>query len=275
MTTMYKGGTLESSYGAEVAPSSDPEVVPGSGFSSQVEADGLAGHHSPDTSAKEAGGDRQNKICGLPKPWFWALVGITVIIIAAALGIGLDLGLSQSKSDSSNSDSGNIAETSSGGSTPSATSTKSEPSTESELSTSTESESPSSTSSAPVTSGTSGVAANSCTFDNPKTYNAKNGKQFRQYCFKDWPTGTVAADGDGRVQDIAFITVYTFEDCMESCIDYNGELEESDTKCAGVTYNANLTSSFDGGQDGNCFLKDKIGDSIEASAEVASAVLLS
>ncbi|KAF7629503.1 hypothetical protein AFLA_013217 [Aspergillus flavus NRRL3357] len=27
----------------------------------------------------------------------------------------------------------------------------------------------------------------------------------------------------------------------------------------GVTYSANLTSSFDGGQDGNCFFKDKAG----------------
>lgn len=81
-------------------------------------------------------------------------------------------------------------------------------------------------------------------------------------------------DGDGKVRDIDATTVYTFEDCMEACLTYNDDLGGRGTKCEAVTYNANLTSIFGGEKFGNCFLKDNAGKGSQATAEVASAILV-
>ncbi len=59
---------------------------------------------------------------------------------------------------------------------------------------------------------------------------------------------------------------------MDSCIDacYQHSLDNNQSICAGVTYNANLTSSV-AGQDGNCFLKDRRGIAVSSDSLVASA----
>jgi hypothetical protein len=68
------------------------------------------------------------------------------------------------------------------------------------------------------------------------------------------------------------MTVYTFEDCMQQCLDYNDS--DPATKCTAVTYNSNLTSIIAVGQQGgNCFLKDRKGVNIQGSAESACAAI--
>jgi hypothetical protein len=82
------------------------------------------------------------------------------------------------------------------------------------------------------------------------------------------PRGWPAFVGDDVVKDIHRTITYTFEDCMNYCETYNKN--NPPTKCAAVTYNANLTSSV-AGQDGNCFLKDRRGSAVSSDSLVASA----
>ncbi|EIT73584.1 hypothetical protein AO1008_04770 [Aspergillus oryzae 100-8] len=98
----------------------------------------------------------------------------------------------------------------------------------------------STTSSAPVTSGTSGIAANSCPGINQTIVTGSTGSAFTVLCGVDWPKGVRAINGKGK-------------ECIDSCLGSHKD------DCKGVTYSANLTSSFDGGQDGNCFFKDQAG----------------
>lgn len=70
--------------------------------------------------------------------------------------------------------------------------------------------------------------------------------------------------------DLTYTTVYTFEDCMQECLDYNDSKPK--TRCTAVTYNSNLTSIV-GGQGGNCFLKDRKGVNMQGSAESACAAI--
>lgn len=130
-----------------------------------------------------------------------------------------------------------------------------------------------STSSAPVTKGTVGLAANSCNFTTPKTFYIDN-TGFTEYCFTDWPNHEESFDGKGNVTDLTRTTVYTFESCMQACLDFNNNLDTGGTRCTAVTYNANLTSIIAiGRQGGNCFLKDKRGINQQGSAESACAAL--
>jgi len=129
-------------------------------------------------------------------------------------------------------------------------------------------------SSAPVTKGTVGLAANSCNFTAPKTYYASDGTGFTDYCFTDWPSGDDTADGTGKVRDLTRATVYTFEACMQECLDYGDNVVSGGTRCAAVTYNANLTRIIAlGHQGGNCFLKNKKGVDEQGSTESACAAI--
>lgn len=129
------------------------------------------------------------------------------------------------------------------------------------------------TASGPVTSGTTGIAANSCTFTSPQAYKAPNNTSFIEHCFTDWPKGDSTPDG-GIVHDLKEVTVYTFEACMDACVSYNGKLSSGDTKCAAVTYNANLTLALTS-HTGNCYLKDAMGVDVPAAVNAASAAISS
>lgn len=130
----------------------------------------------------------------------------------------------------------------------------------------------STTSSAPVTSGTSGLASDPCPAKNQTTIRASTGSLFSVLCSVDWPKGIKSADGRGKVQDLEYRTEYSLEDCIGACVDYNQD-RTKDT-CKGVTYSANLTASFDGGQGGNCFLKDRIGSYFATSDTTMCAGLV-
>lgn len=185
-------------------------------------------------------------------------IAALIVVIALGVGIGAGVGIGRqqrTKDPSSLSTTSGLPSTSSV-STPAPSSSGSPTSTQDV---------------APVTSGTHGIAANSCKSKDPQTYRTGKGTTFVAYCFTDWPTGHRAFDGDGIVKDIGKATVYDFESCMEECEKFNDE-NGNETRCWAITYSANLTSSI-GGQGGNCFLKDRRGIDILAGGLVASAAM--
>lgn len=271
MSRPLPGGSLTDSYGAEAfhqdaAPMTAyyqqtenpaPEVVP-----SQKEGKGFYVAVANKEQADAA--PEKKRILGIPAVAFYVIAAVGLVVVGLALGLGLGLGLGNSSSDGGNARGpGDVG---------SATTTTSIGHDSDNGSTSTSSSSSSSTSSAPVTSGTTGLADNSCTSNSPSTYYSSNGNlAFTKYCATDWPKGIEAFDGDGNVSDLFYDIVYTFEDCMDLCLDYNDALSDGDTLCNAVTYNSNLTRSV-AGQGANCFLKDKRGVDFSATAETASGV---
>ena len=261
---------IQNSFGPEVTASEHlPQAVP---QTSEAESPlyFVADHNresgSPPPPEKPAEEKAPKKrIFGLTVPVFWALTaGIVLLVLGAGVGVGVGVGVagnnkssSDAAPDTADADNQDPADTSPSKSTsPSA------------------SASPSSTSSAPVTSGTVGLADNSCTSSTPRTYTASDGSHFTQFCFTDWPNGEVAADGTGKVKDLLALTLYTFEDCMDACLEYNEDLDDQDTSCSAVSYNSNLTSIVAvGKQGGNCFLKNKRGKDHTGSAESACAAI--
>ncbi|KAJ5906167.1 uncharacterized protein N7473_003083 [Penicillium subrubescens] len=136
-------------------------------------------------------------------------------------------------------------------------------STSSTISTSTSSKSTtthtaSTTSSAPITSGTTGIAANPCPGKNLTTVTGSDGSIFTLLCAVDWPRGEPASSGNGTVKDLTRSTRYTLQSCIADCVDWNKD-DSNDSTCKGIIYTANLTAAYNGGQDGNCFLKSTVG----------------
>jgi hypothetical protein len=260
--------TLQNSYGPEAAPyqvlhqqpleydarTDAPEVVPAKGVVEEKSAAAVI---------------PKRKMLGMRVAVFWtALVVFVAMVLGIGIGVGLGVGLKRN-GDSNSPDSSSPTTTISHSTAESQTKT-SGPSAQSSTSTRT-----TSASAVFVTSGTHGLAANSCTFTAPRTYQASGDSSFTEYCFTDWPNGVDAADGSGPIKDLVRTTVYTFEDCMEECVKYNSNLPSSGTKCGAVTYNSNLTSIIEvGKQGGNCFLKNKKGIDRQGRAESACAALV-
>ncbi|SPO04641.1 uncharacterized protein DNG_07326 [Cephalotrichum gorgonifer] len=274
---MSSNPNIQNSFGPEVtahehlaqsAPQANPIDSPLHfvSYNERVAKDATAQSH-PVAAAPESEKTPRKRILGLTVPIFWTVVAIIILaILGVAIGLGLGLGLKKSSdAPPANSPSTNptTEEPANNTDKPDATGTT-DPATET----------PSTTSSAPVTSGTVGMSANSCTFTSPKTYDSENGTPFVQFCFTDWPNGGDADDGSGEVTDLQRLTRYTFEDCMESCADYNSAISLGAPKCMAVTYNSNLTRIIaEGRQGGNCFLKDKKGVNQSGRVESASAAI--
>lgn len=178
---------------------------------------------------------------------------VFLIVISLALGLGLGLGLKNKSHKTS-------ASTPQPTSSPSTTTTRS--SSDSAIPTA-------------VTSGTHGLAENSCKFQTPRTYESRvGGAKFTQYCFTDWPRNGDSADGDGKVHDLNAITTYTFEACMDECAKMN-QKHTGTPLCQAISYNANLTASVELGEDrANCYLKTKKGVNHQGTAESACAALV-
>jgi hypothetical protein len=228
---------------------------------------GYSPYPYPEFAADTSEPSQKKTVLGLSKPIFCVIAGLVVIVVlGVALGAGLGVGLS----NNGRHEQGNSTPTATKPVPPSQSQTTSPVATAMSSSTSSTS---TSTSSAPVTKGTTGLAANSCTFSTPKTFYIDN-TGFVEYCFTDWPNGEESFDGKGNLTDLTYKTVYTFEACMQACLDYNNGLDSGDTRCTAVTYNSNLTSIIAvGRQGGNCFLKDKRGINQQGSTESACAAL--
>ncbi|KAJ5963377.1 uncharacterized protein N7479_003253 [Penicillium vulpinum] len=190
-------------------------------------------------------------------------------IVTRTSNSGLSETTSQPKADSSTSIASSISDSGSH-------STKSDPNEDSTATASSHSETstiatPSKTSSAAVTSGTSGMASNPCPGQNLTTVTGSDGSIFTLLCAVDWPSGIQTAYGNGKVSDLTRSTEYTLKSCISQCVQWNTENNE---KCKGVIYTANLTASFSGGQDGNCFLKNSVGKYYPNSdASMAAGIL--
>lgn len=207
----------------------------------------------------DATGSRPRKVCGIKVALFWSL--LVGLVIAIAVGVGVGVGVGMKKSNSNTSDSGKDS-----ASQPSSPSSSPPPPPAS-----------STTSSAParITSGTHGLAANSCNTTTPRTGHV-SGTTFTEFCYVDWPNGTASWNGDARkVVDLDRTVVYSFEDCMAACVDYNDQKPPPKTRCWAVTYVSNLTDIIEvRGSVGNCFLKDRRGVDSQGSAESASAAIV-
>lgn len=278
---------LQNSYGPEATvghPHEGPQVVPHAGPEAvppHTAPEAVPGQ-SPDYGyVQKAYEDRQNgtslpgkrkKILGISVALFWVLVGLVILLVLGiSLGVGLGVGLSQRATSSTTS-----ASSTSSSSAPAQVTTTSAANSSTAPSTTTSTQ-PSTTSSAPVTSGTTGVADNSCTHSVPTTYYSNVDPQisFTTYCFTDWPNHDAAADGNGTIVDLSYTILYSFEDCMDECVRYNEGLTSGESKCAGVTYNSNLTSIVAiGQQGGNCFLKNATGVSRQGSATSACGAIV-
>ncbi|KAJ2902884.1 hypothetical protein MKZ38_010695 [Zalerion maritima] len=258
---------LKNSYGPEAAPIPDgPEVVSSRDattwqtppYSKGNNAVPAIDNHSPSRKGK--------RLLGLPVVAFWAIIGAGVLVISLGVGLGVGLGSKKSSSDSDNSGAPATASN-----TPaSVTADSDQESSASPSASATESSESTSTSSAPVTSGTTGIADNSCDSSSPETYFATRDEVFTAYCAIDWPNGIeLFDDSSATVSDIYSDIVYTFEACMDLCVDYN--VGRDDALCNAVTYASNLTSSI-AGQGANCWLKDGRGLDYSARDTTASAV---
>ncbi len=71
------------------------------------------------------------------------------------------------------------------------------------------------------------------------------------------------ASSDQTLTNIMTLLAYSFEDCMDACVQYNEnrELIRSSTPCGAATYNASLTWTFlhTGSNAANCFLRNARG----------------
>ncbi|KAJ5193705.1 hypothetical protein N7491_001036 [Penicillium cf. griseofulvum] len=245
------------------------------------------GPNIPDDGLAKAGLKDSKRVCGVRPTVFWLLLVIAVLIVViAAVGGGVGGSYLANRDDSpdpktpgSNTTSAMsiVTRTSDGGSFK----TTFQPKTDSSMSITPISDSDSSsegpttsttttissdsgatittaskTSSAAVTSGTSGVASNPCPGQNLTTLTGSDGSIFTLLCAVDWPRGIKTAYGNGKVSDLTRSTEYTLKSCISQCVQWN---TENDEKCKGVTYLANLTAAYGGGQDGNCFLKNSVG----------------
>jgi hypothetical protein len=103
------------------------------------------------------------------------------------------------------------------------------------------------------------MAQKPCPGANQTTYDSSTGPLFAIFCGVDWPSGDDFLDGNGTVTDLGISTTYTLGAFIEACNQHNQGVATGQTPCRAVPYQANLTTSFGGGQAGNCFLKNHIG----------------
>ena len=181
------------------------------------------------------------------KKWPWMLGAVFGILIAlgAGIGIGYAVGRNASKGE----------RLTSLGTTTQPTQTVTISVGPSGTTTAT-----SSATSSAVTSGTTGITAFSCNSTvASSTYTTPSGEAFQEDCFTDYPGGfkkyNATSDND-LTKDIKAVLVYTFQDCMDNCADYNKQ--QGGTPCQAITYNADLDIIYPS-NGANCFLKDARG----------------
>lgn len=90
-------------------------------------------------------------------------------------------------------------------------------------------------------------ACNDSVINEEYLYISTSGVKFHKDCYVHYVSGDDRIDGDGVVKDLAEITTYTFESCMDNCAAYSG--------CGALTYLANLTWALPS-CGGKCILKN-------------------
>ncbi len=132
-----------------------------------------------------------------------------------------------------------------------------------------------------VTSGTTGIAAFSCNSTVAGSTYTTSGTTFTEQCYTDyanggpvWNSTTTSASTTENFTNIGQFTVYTFEDCMQQCAQWNDQIQQgSSTKqCVSVSYSANLTATV-ASLAGNCFIKPARGAPTTSGSLWASAYI--
>ncbi|KAJ5216207.1 uncharacterized protein N7498_002614 [Penicillium cinerascens] len=270
----------------EVVPENGKEVVYNCDAPIWVSGPGRGFGRLEETTANN--GLRKGSICGLQPPTFWILLVVIVLVIGGAVGGGIGGALAVRNRDGASPTSGSNTNPSTTLSSNTGTITATSlPITSSSLpiissalpitssaSGTTTIATASTTSSAPVTSGTTGLAANPCPGQNLTTIQGSDDSIFTLLCSVDWPNGENSAYGNETVTDLSIpTTAYTLKECIADCIDFNTAAPD-ESPCRAVVYAANLTASFDGGQGGNCFLKNTVGRYFPSSDTSMAAGIL-
>lgn len=196
---MSGSNPLQNSYGPEAVPNQTTYQPPLEYYGDTSQYKQLApwektGDAAPEvvvppTTTKDAqnGDTNRKRILGLPVAAFWIVVALIILIVLGiGIGVGVGVGLKNA-----NAQPVNTTEPPSEPPLPTPTglsSTGSQSATTSSSSSSTRSSTTGSAATAAVTSGTHGLADNSCNFTAPRTYHAGDDVTFVQYCFTDWPT---------------------------------------------------------------------------------------
>ena len=262
---------LQNSYGPEIVPSEALRSPPPESRYGQFDQAFESVHRNQGQPvATEKPKSRNTKVLGLSTWAFWAVAVITLLIILG-IGIGVGVGIGLRHSNASAHASPGPSPTTQKSKTPLPLTSPS-PSLSASKTSNETTKTASRTSSSIASSGTQGIASNSCNFTAVETYQASDGTLFTEYCFTDWPGGEPAAGGDGTVDDLFLTTVYTFTACIEACVSYNKNASQGNQRCGAITYNANLTSSVNE-QGGNCFIKNMKGVDVQSSALVGSAAV--
>jgi hypothetical protein len=117
-----------------------------------------------------------------------------------------------------------------------------------------------------VTSGATGIAAFSCNSTSSNMYTSASGRggqptTFIEDCYTDYFTGpqTLSNGTSVNVTNVESITAYSFQGCMDECVQYNGKLQVDVVACQAVTYYANLSASIPE-SGANCWLLDSRGN---------------
>lgn len=101
-------------------------------------------------------------------------------------------------------------------------------------------------SSSAVTSGTTGIADFSCT-NNTLMYSAPPaGLAYKEFCNTVfyYNTPSVFSIPDGSIRAVFASNKYSFQDCVNSCDDWNADNPGAEEECRAVSYYANLTNVF-------------------------------
>lgn len=181
----------------------------------------------------------------------WIVIAAILLALAIGLGVGLGVGLSQKSSTTTSNASNNSEEATSDSNNNTSTS----PTTTSTTTTTTP------TSSA-VTSGSTGLAQFSCN-STKTTLSPGHGVPYIQECYTQYQTNhpsyySTPSHNITMTNLGGKITVYTFQDCLDKCDEWNFSAGGGQPACRAVTYYANLTVPIQR-YGGNCFLKNDRG----------------
>lgn len=180
----------------------------------------------------------------------WIIIAAILLALAIGLGVGLGVGLSQKSSTTTSNASNNSEE---------ATSDSNNNTSTSPTTTSTTTTTP--TSSA-VTSGSTGLAQFSCN-STETTLSPGHSVPYIQECYTQYQTNhpsyySTPSHNITMTNLGGKITVYTFQDCLDKCDEWNFSAGGGQPACRAVTYYANLTVPIQR-YGGNCFLKNDRG----------------
>lgn len=187
----------------------------------------------------------------------WIIIAAILLALAIGLGVGLGVGLSQKSSTTTSNASNNSEEA-----TSDSNNTSTSPTTTSKTTTTT-----TPTSSA-VTSGSTGLAQFSCN-STETTLSPGHSVPYIQECYTQYQTNhpsyySTPSHNITMTNLGGKITVYTFQDCLDKCDEWNLSAGGGDgggggqPACRAVTYYANLTVPIQR-YGGNCFLKNDRG----------------